>query len=374
MAVDSRRQIAAVAAGSGGLHLVNIADPVQPALLRSVAARAAQVEVFDGVAYVAAGTKLQSFSLTTGELLQTLSLGEGLLTGLAREGSLFVTMDDLRNLRAVDISSGVMTARGVLRLPQGGSQVFVGNGVAYAAARPNSFGGFVTVDVSDPDVLRLISGSDVTPPSRAPGTAVVANGSGLAVVVGGGTGQFVLDVLDISDPRLTNVFLSRVPLPVETWSVALAGGIAFVADDTAGLQVVNFLAFDNLGESPAVTLSSSVADVDPGTPGVQVVEGSTILLRADVTDDVQVRNVELIVNGQVVRNDVSFPFDLSAIALGVDPNPLTVTVRARATDTGGNRTLSDPLTFNLVADTIAPALLSTNPADGVLRGPGLSPH
>ena len=85
-----------------------------------------------------------------------------------------------------------------------------------------------------------------------------------------------------------------------------------------------------------------------------MVEGSSILLRADVTDDVQVRNVELIVNGQVVRNDVSFPFDLSAIALGVDPNPLTVTVQARATDTGGNRTLSDPLTFNLVADTIAP--------------------
>ena len=250
VAIDSRRQIAAVAAGSGGLHLVNVADPVQPALLRSVAARAAQVEVFEGVAYVAAGTKLQSFSLATGELLQTLNLGGGLLTGLAREDALFVTMDDLRNLRAVDISSGVMTVRGVLRLPQGGSQVFVGNGVAYAAARPNSFGGFVTVDVSDPDVLTLISGSDVTPPMFAPGTAVVANGSGLGVVVGGRNGALALDVLDISDPQLTNVFLSRVPLSVEPWSIALAGGIAFVADGTAGLQVVNFLAFRQPGTGP----------------------------------------------------------------------------------------------------------------------------
>ena len=39
------------------------------------------------------------------------------------------------------------------------------------------------------------------------------------------------------------------------------------------------------------------------------------------------RNVELLVNGQVVRNDVSFPFDLSAIALGSDPEAATVTVR-----------------------------------------------
>ena len=74
----------------------------------------------------------------------------------------------------------------------------------------------------------------------------------------------------------------------------------------------------------------------------------------------------------MVGNDVSFPFDLSAIALGTDPNPLTVTAQARATDTGGNQTLSDPLTFNLVPDTIAPALVSTSPADGALRGPGLS--
>ncbi len=186
-----------------------------------------------------------------------------------------------------------------------------------------------------------------------------------------GLDDFALDVLDISDPALTNVFLTRTLLPAEPSSVALAGGIAFVADGTAGLQVVNFLPFDNLAQAPAVTLSSPVADVDPGTPGVQVVEGSSILLRADVTDDVQMRNVELIVNGQVVRNDVSFPFDLTAIALGVDPNPLIVTVQARATDTGGNRTLSQPLTFNLVPDTIAPALVSANPADGMLRAPGL---
>ena len=373
VAVDSRLRIAAVAAGSGGLHLVDVTDPVQAVLIQTVASQPAQVELFDGVAYVAAGTKLQSFSLITGELLQTLSLGGGLLTGLAREGSLFITMDELRNLRAVDISSGVMMVRGVLQLPQGGGQVFIGNGVAYAAASPTFFrGGFATADVSDPDVLALISGSDVVSPSIVPGRAVIANGSGLGVVVGGRSGAFALDVLDVSDPQLTNVFLSRVPLSVEPWSVALAGGIAFVADGTSGLQVVNFLPFDNLAQVPAVALSSPVADADPETPGVQVVEGSSILLRADVTDDVQVRNVELIVNGQVVRNDVSFPFDLSAIALGIDPNPLTVTVQARATDTGGNRTLSDPLTFNLVPDTIAPALVSANPADGTLRAPGLS--
>jgi hypothetical protein len=116
----------------------------------------------------------------------------------------------------------------------------------------------------------------------------------------------------------------------------------------------------------SVSISSTDLDVDPQTPGIQLTEGSTIPIRAVVTDDVQVRNVELLVNGQVVENDVAFPFDLSAIALNPDPDAATTSVQVRATDTGGNSTLSPELVFDLVPDVFAPTIVRVVPADGSL--------
>ena len=88
-----------------------------------------------------------------------------------------------------------------------------------------------------------------------------------------------------------------------------------------------------------MAVSTSALDVDPNTPGLQVVRGTTIPVHVNVTDDVQVRDVELLVNDKVVRRDVTFPFDLSAVAFGVDQAATTVKIQARATDTGGNSTL-----------------------------------
>ena len=146
--------------------------------------------------------------------------------------------------------------------------------------------------------------------------------------------------------------------------MAIASGIAFIADGSAGIQVVNYLPFDNKGQAPTLSISSTVADLDPNTAGVQILEGTTIPIQANVQDDVQVRNVELLVNGAVVQNDVSFPFDLSAIAPNITDQSSTVTVQVRATDTGGNITLSDPLTFNLVPDTFAPTIDSVSVGEG----------
>lgn len=93
--------------------------------------------------------------------------------------------------------------------------------------------------------------------------------------------------------------------------VAIASGIAYIADGSAGLQVINYRAFDNQGQASTVTIDSSVADFDSNTSGIQVIEGTTIPILTTVTDDVQVRDVELLVNGEVVDRDISFPFDFS---------------------------------------------------------------
>src|SRR5207237_6939338 len=95
--------------------------------------------------------------------------------------------------------------------------------------------------------------------------------------------------------------------------VTIASGIAFVADSSAGLQVINYLPFDNQGVAPVATITAAATDLDPVAPGIQVAEGSVLAIKAAVSDDVQVRNVELLVNGQVVSNKVSLPLDLQAI-------------------------------------------------------------
>ena len=362
VAVDSNLRIAAVAANAGGLHLVNVADPMQPALLQTINLNARQVEVIGGVAYVAAGGDLWSFDLASRALLQQLPLGGAPLTGLAGEGLFLYTMDSSRVLRAIDLRDGAMTPRGSLTLPAGGGKVFVGNGIAYIAAGKGNTGGFATADVSNTDSLTLLSGVDA---ANVQGQAVVANGSGLAIAVGtviGPQGQpsaNALDVLNVADPSNTAAFLTRFNLSAAPFSVATGAGIAFVADGTAGLQVVNYRSFDNQGVPPTIMLSNSFAMLTP-TNGVAE-EGKLVRVSARTTDDVQVRIVEFHVDGVKVFTDVSFPFEHRFITPRLTATKTNFVVQAKATDTGGNFAWSDTIVVDLVLDATPPRILRTSP-------------
>ena len=134
----------------------------------------------------------------------------------------------------------------------------------------------------------------------------------------------------------------------------MGAGIASIAGGSSGLQVANYLSFDSAGVPPSVTIDASLADGDPESPGIQVFEGRTLPIELSVFDDVQIRNVELLVNGVVVRNDVSFPFDVTSIVPRLPDGATSdsLTLQVRATDTGGNRGFSDRVTVELVEDTV----------------------
>ena len=316
VSVDPRLNIAAVATGIGGLQLVDIADPTNPILLQTINVTVSQVKVINGVVYAAVNGELRAYDLLTGEKIQSLSISGNTITGLAREGSILYTMDSGNVLRAVDISGFQMVARGSVALPHGGGKLFVGNGIAYVPTN-SANGGFVTVNVSNAASPLLISDSQVPAGTSVAGVALAVNGSGIAVVTGNASGfqgaNKAVDLFDVSNPSNTYNFLTRIDLPDTSFDLAIAAGLAFIADGTGGLQVVNYLSFDNQGVAPTVSISTSATDVDPSSPGLQLVEGSTIPITANVLDDVQVRNVELLVNGTVVENAVSFPFNLIAI-------------------------------------------------------------
>ncbi len=367
VAVDLGRNIAVVAANAGGLHLVDVTDPMMPALLQTIAMEVAHVEIIGETAYAGNGSSLRAIDLQSGELLGSLTFGESALTGLAREGTNLYTMDGNNFLTVVDVSELQMVRRGSLQLAHGGGRLFVGGQVAYVTAGSNSRGGYSTVDVSDADLPVLISGSDVESPLIAPRTDVIANGSGLALLVGTTGGVDALDVMDAGNPSETNEFLSRSLLPTAPFSVTAGAGIAFVAAGTGGLQVVNYMPFDTLGQSPSVSIAAGIEDLDGATAGVQALEGLSVPIRVTATDDVQVRSLELLIDGQVVATDVSFPYDFLVPMPPIAGPPEVLEVRVRATDTGGNSRLSAPLTLSSVADTFPPELVQITPGDASRR-------
>ena len=202
--VDPRLNIAAVATAASGLAIVDVTDPSNPQLIRTIAGNATQVEVFEGVAYTNQGSDLRAYDLLTGERLQSLALNGGNITGIAREGSVFYTMDDSRVLRTVDLSTGLMVAQGTLTMPAGGGKLFVGNGIATWRRRSRSRPDSPRPTVSDPHDLVLLSGVDN---NSIAGRAVgLANGGGLLVSVGypgGWSGTRSLDVSNVTDPANT---------------------------------------------------------------------------------------------------------------------------------------------------------------------------
>ncbi len=135
--------------------------------------------------------------------------------------------------------------------------------------------------------------------------------------------------------------------------------------DQAGNTLVDpvVLEFTKLG---TITISTSTVDLDSNTAGIQVLEGSDIsLLVDDIRKNFQVRETELIVNGQVVSRDDSLVSSLSVITPVITPNKSTVAIQVRTTDINGAVNISNQLTLNLVADRSAPIVLETSPIEGI---------
>lgn len=373
VAVDSTLGRAVVATGTGGLQFLDVSDSAAPVLASTVSILPTQVEVLGGLAIANNGNVLKAYDLTTGEELQSLTLGSTGVVGIAREGDTLYVTDGAGNLRVIEVVDGVMTPRGLVNVPFARSDVFVGNGIAYLTLSDSINAGFATVDVSDPDNPVLLSGADDV---NIANKDVALNGSGLGLFVGYdglpgvGTPINSIDIVDVSDPAFTNQVITRIDVARPVEAVAIGAGIAFLANGTGGLTIVNYLARDALGLAPTLDVTGLPPDVDPITDGIQVDEGRTIRLQATVTDDVQVRNIEVLVDGFVQRNDVSFPFDLVVDLPTIDENGGldTVEVLIRATDTGGNVTVSDPIVIQLVPDTTPPQLVSQNVADNDVVG------
>lgn len=355
LAVDTRLNLAAVA-GRGGLKIVDISDRSQPELLETLDVLADQVVVADGIIYALNGLQIQGIDLVSRTPLFSVSLDDETGQDISLDGDrLYVlTNESLRVFQRnpIDITPlGQITVPGFIPLLDLVRRLFVADDLAYVG-----YFGYSVIDVSDPSapvIVGSLSEQQVFIHN------LTANGSGLLLPVTTFDHRG-LSLYDSTDPTNVSQFITSFDTPGDARSAAIAAGVALVADDGGGLSVVNYLNFDNGQQPPEIEqlLIPETLDVNANESGIQVSEGSRIDVPIKVTDDVQVRNVELLVDGQVVQNAVSFPFNLSffvpRILEGTDSGQIQFQVRA--TDTGGNIALTAPVTLDVRQDSLAPQI------------------
>lgn len=364
VAVDAVRQMAAVASGNM-VHIVDVSDPMMPTSKR-VLLNATEVEAITDYFFVAAANELHVLDSRTGILINSLQLpGVGIVSGLAREGNrLFAYRSGI--LCAIDISSPYLPqllGQTNIGINSGGG-LFVGDNTAWLAGS-----GLRSIDVSNPAAMTLIgqpqSGNDFFTARQ-----VALNGSGLALITPDGGNTVTLH--DVSDRTQTGAgtFLTSFTVPGQVNDVAISRGIAYVAAE-GRLEVINYRPFDSQSQSPTNVSLAVSPDQDVLTQGVQISEGGILSVLVGTRDDVQVRSVELLVNGSVVQSDVAFPFDFTVLVPAISQGGSVISLQARATDTGGNSTLSDPIIVNVVSDIFAPTITEVSPVNGAIKEVGL---
>ncbi len=356
IAINSNASIAIVASGDGGLQFIDVSNIEAPVWLRTINFNASQIEVVGGIVFASSTNRLYALDEISGEVLFSLVVPSSSdIVALTHDGNYLYAMDRDAKLHILETSAVHIHKVSDVLLPQGGGKIAVDNGILYAAAIGTySRGGYVTVDINNPFLPRVISGSDVVAPFLSPGTAIVSNGSGRGLLAGAQSGQFLLDIMDLSDTENTNLVLSRISLRAAPSNLAIAAGIAYVANGTGDLTIVNYLPFDTRGQAPVVSIVGPIGNF--------IDEGARVPIRVQVTDDVQVRDVELLLNGQVVSRDTSAPWDLLAIAPALTSGISHIELQVRATDTGGNIGLSQMLSYDLRTDQSPPVILSSSPA------------
>ena len=362
VSVDSNLQIAAVASGNS-LNLIDVSNPTRPTLIQSLDIAADAVKVFEGVAYVGTGNDVVAVDLGTGSILFSESFSGGEVDDLGiDQGNLYVVAS--AGAVSHSVYKIILLERSHSESPSESFNHNRTSGLSVGVRSSFAADGYIYVGASDNNDTQEVPGVEVIqdngsslvlvgPSSAITAFDVTTNGSGLALYTGGNANLSnpQVGLLDVSDPINTDDVLTAFNTPGVANSVAMADGIGFVADGSAGLAVLNYLPFDNKGVPPTASISLP-SSVIVGTDGssLEVTEGSTIPVRANVADDVQARNVELLVNGQVVETAVSAPFNLSVVLPTIANNgsaPVTIQARGlRHFDRGQRRTLerADPRT------------------------------
>jgi hypothetical protein len=347
-----------VVATSSELEIIDASTPALARIIHQIRFPAAQaitaITAGGGTAWAGADSgQILAVNLLSGVVSSSIILPAG-VGDLALEGDyLYALTGD--HLYVISLAnSGMALISSVLSpfVAAPNQRLFVGGGIAYTVHRK----GYNAIDLSDPTKPVLLTAGETT---QFGWKQIIANGSGLGLAAVGPNsvddGPHDISVYDLSDPKKNAVFITTLSTPGIARAVSIYNGLAYVADDTAGVEVLNYLPYDNKRVSPAITLASSLT-----ASGVE--EGKPARASATVVDDVQVRNVEFYLDGVKTFTDAAFPFEFRFITPSRSAGKTNFTLRARAVDTGGNFIWSGELNVPLVPDATPPQIIRVVPA------------
>ncbi|MCC5808244.1 MAG: Ig-like domain-containing protein [Opitutales bacterium] len=352
----------AVADSSAGLTVVDISDPAGAAITftRGFGQPVYAVAVYGSIAIVG----------TNNGLLVTVDMMSGAEIDRHRSLSgriwdLAVTGDTLYVLRAGTVSvfridaGGLefirnVTAQGSAGAGQRSLKLFVGTDKLYTTF----FNGLNVFSIADP-WTPVLEARHTT--AQQGWKQIAPTGSGLAVATVSPNstpdGPHHVSLYSIGEDGTELDFLTEFETPGLASSLVLYNGRAFIADSTAGLQVINYLAFDRFGVPPTIELATNAVDG-------KFEEGKLMDVSALAWDDVQVRNVQFFVDGEIRMTDGNYPFGFRLLTPLLAEKRTHFDLHAVATDTGGNSTTSETLTIELVPDMTPPRVRSVDPGNG----------
>lgn len=397
-AVDVSGDFAYVAAGAAGLQVVDVSNRNAPVIVaaQNTAGNANDVRVVGTTAYVAVGTAgLQIIDVSDPHHLIFLGTVDtpGVAQHLALRGTLVFVADGTAGLQIIDASNPSMpTLLGAAAMPgmikgvdltaDGRIAVVVGDAGLQAVdiadpAHPTLLGSValgdaravaVTANVAlVADMARSLTSVDISDPAQpVVGVSTPSDTGGLLTDVTVLAGfAFGADVFFVNGVPIVDVSHPENPVPR-----AILDFRAFRDDNGTGIAVDDHFVYltaeqGTLGTRNGVTGTTRLyigqyraIDEDHGgiaptlhiaspASGDSVVEGSTMTVTVEASDDVGVAAVSILVNGEVSTTVLSAPFQAHVVVpIGVS----SLTLGATGMDFGGNVGIAHDIVVNVLPD------------------------
>ncbi len=356
----------AVADATAGLTIVDISDPPAAAVTHTVNLNQPiyAVTTYGTIAFaggangviaavdMVSGAEISRFTGLTGRIWNLAVKGDYLYALRAGTLSVFQIQDgSLTLVRNVSATGGVGAGQRPLRITIGEDRLYT--------VFTSGLNVFSITDPSNPTLLQRHSTSQ----RGWKQLALNGNGQALAAVAQNSTNDGIhhVSLYSVGDDGTELEFKTEFETLGLASSVTIYNGRGFVADSSAGLQVVNYLAFDRFGVAPEIEIETNAIDGE-------FEEGKLIDIKAIATDDVQVRNVQFYINNEIAGTDGNYPFEFRLQTPLISEGASTFTVHAVVSDTGGNMTTSDTTTITLVPDRTPPQIKGVIPKNAAYVG------
>jgi hypothetical protein len=363
LALDGNRVL--VAAGAGGLQVLDAVNPVSLALLTTVTGLGTVqgVVVETGIVYVRSSTLGFAALAWNGSTYAVLGSLGGLpaFTRMAVSGPLaFLGSPGTSTLLAIDVSDPASPREAGRFIISAASGAFSGLAAAGTTAYiAHGARGLVAVSAADPAAMTVIDDTALDFPSASfDSVAIVGNVMAAHTTAAGNVAQ-LFRLADGGTFSLTG-----------SVSISTAGALqlAFVqnyllARKSADFTVSEILpAGDRAGTPPA-------GEILVRQLREEYAPGASVLVETRAADDVYLESVRFFVDGEVVLDDSVPPFRLDLPLAPERPAPYTLEVEGFAVDLGGNGAdlgfLRLRVGSDLDGDGITDALDTDRDGDGV---------